>query len=228
MFPVLDLANLRLALVRIRAKGVVLYGFLLYTDLDTALVEYARLGFGELDGLAGTECIIFVIEAPSTEWIDFARRKNSPWLNIINELTPVPTRTPARPVELQGDRAASSLVADQEKLSRLLNFLAQNPELCVFELSPKNVVGARHLLDPQYQIPYNRLEALEVARFFGLKLDEIPCLILFEHLEASEVWALKLGEIETVQQAKDYFRKAFASSDFERILDHARTYPQIA
>jgi hypothetical protein len=228
MFPVVDLANLRVALVRVQSKEIVLYGFLLYTDVDTVLVEYVKLGFGELDVLAGPECVIFVVEAPTREWIEIARRKKSPWFEIVKGLKPVSSALPKGPAGVPAGGTESSASAKQEELLRLLTVLVQNPESCVFELSEGEVTDARHLLDPQYQLPYNRFEALEVARFFGVKLDEVPCLILFERLEASEVWALKLGEIQTVQQAKVYFRKAFASADFDRILVHARTYAQTA
>lgn len=228
MFPIVDLANLRVALVRVQSKEIVLYGFLLYTDLDTVLVEYVKLGFGELDVLAGPECVIFVVEAPSSEWIEVARRKKSPWFDIVKGVNPVSSAPPKGPAGVPAVSAGATPSAKQEAFSRLLTFLAQNPELFLLKLSDEEVADARHLLDPQYQLPYNRFEALEVARFFSVKLDEVPCLILFESLEASQVWALKLGEIQTVQQAKVYFRKAFASADFDRILVHARTYDQTA
>jgi hypothetical protein len=228
MFPIVDLANLRVALVRVQSKEIVLYGFLLYTDLDTVLVEYVKLGFDELDVLAGPECVIFVVEAPSSEWVEIARRKKSPWLGFVKELSPVSSALPKGPAGVPAVSTGSAPTAKQEAFSRLLTFLAQNPELCLVKVSDEEQTDARHLLDPQYQLPYNRFEALDVARFFGVKLDEVPCLILFESLEASRVWALKLGEIQTVQQAKVYFRKAFASADFDRILVHARTYDQTA
>src|SRR6266567_4836492 len=85
MFPVLDLASLRLSWIRIRSEHFVLYGFMLYSDLDTALVDYVRLAFSELDYLAGVECAIFVIEAPSLEWIETAHRKNHPWFRILGQ-----------------------------------------------------------------------------------------------------------------------------------------------
>lgn len=228
MLPVLDLANLRLALLKVRSKDVVLYGFLLYTDLDTVLVEYVKLAFGEVDGLAGSECVIFVIEAPPTEWIEIAHRKSNPWMGILRELKAPTHKIPAGPVGVQEPGAKPSAEARQDKLAGLVTVLIQNPELCAFELSTEEVAGARHLLDPKYQLPYNRTEALEVAKFFGVKLDEIPCLVLFEHLDASEIWKLKLGRIQSVKQATTFFRKAFASSDFERILTHARTYARTA
>src|SRR5258708_6468048 len=125
MFPVLDLADLRVALVKVQSKEIVLYGFLLYTDVDTVLVEYVKLGFGELDALAGPECVIFVIEAPSAGWIEIARRKKSPWFDIVNGLKPA---SPALPKSPGGVPAVEpSPPAKQEALSRLLTVLAQNP-----------------------------------------------------------------------------------------------------
>ena len=78
MFPIVDLANLRMALVRVQSKEIVLYGFLLYTDLDTVLVEYVKLSFGELDVLAGPECVIFVVEAPSSDLSVLPRQQRKP------------------------------------------------------------------------------------------------------------------------------------------------------
>jgi hypothetical protein len=226
MFAVPDLASLRLAWVRIRDEQFVLYGFLLYSDLDTTLLEYVRLAFSELDYLAGLDCAIFVIEEPSLSWIETARRKNHPWFRVFGRFV---SRGSASVQDSSQQRQFESVTRENpdenEKdalLARLISFLLRDPGSYAFQLSAGETVGARHLVSPNYQLPYDRSEIWEVARLFGIKSDEVPCLVLFHDLEAGKIWKLDLSEIKSVDQANKCFRKAFASERYRKILDDAR------
>jgi hypothetical protein len=113
-------------------------------------------------------------------------------------------------------------------LAQLVSTFLQHPELCVFKLTTGESVDLRHLLTPEIQLPYNRSEIRDVAKFFRIRFDEIPCLIFFRDLEAAEIWALSLAEIGSVHQAAIYFRRAFGSEKFRKILDDARHFSQSA
>ncbi len=226
MFPVLDLASLKLAWLKIQADNFVLYGFMLYSDSDEPLVAYVKRAFAEVEYLA-PECVIFVIEAPSDEWIQMARRKNHPWLRVglpSGGSDSAPHHSPSTQQSRTSGHVDLTDDISEALLARLLPILLHNLELCAFQVSPDSTVNARHLLEPDYRLPYNRGEIWEVARYFGIKPDEVPCLILFSHLESGDIWKLNLTEIESVHQAAIYFRRAFESEYFKRILSDARTF----
>jgi hypothetical protein len=204
-----------MAWVKLRSDKLVLYGFIFYSDADTAIVEYVNLSFTEVDHLAGPECLVFVIEAPSMQWIETAYRANYPFLQVLSDLKPISSQS-----------QNSDVSGGQGTITALLSIILQNPQLCVFHLKQGENVGVQHLLSPQYRIPYNRAEIWEVARFFNIKASEVPCLVLFQHLDAGEIWLLDLTHIESAHQAAIYFRKAFESKIFQEILRGARTFSQ--
>jgi len=212
VIPVLGLEQARIAWVEIRGEGYVIYGFILYTDSDTALVEYMQTGLLELDRISGPECAIFIVESPSAKWVEMAKKKNHPWWRLFGSSANPNTSTPE-------PAYAPSINRDH-----LLQALAQNKQFIVFQLEPGQVISQKHLLEPNYQSLYDRNEALEIAEFFGIAPSQVPCLIFFKDLDNDEedITVADLTDIRTQWQMKRYFRRFFSSSEFKQILKNAR------
>jgi hypothetical protein len=212
VIPVLGLEQARIAWVQIRGEGYVIYGFILYTDSDSALVEYMQTGLLELDRISGPECAIFIIESPSAKWVEMAKKKNHPWWRLFGSTASL-SNSPAEVAQ-----------ASLPNRDHLLQALAQNKPFIVFQVEPGEVVSQKHLLEPNYQSLYDRNEALEIAEFFGIVPSQVPCLIFFKDFDNDEedITVADLTDIRTQWQMKRYFRRFFSSSEFKQILKNAR------
>ena len=212
MIPVFGLEQARIAWVEIRGEGYVIYGFILYTDVDTPLVEYMQAGLLDLDRISGPECAIFVVESPSARWVEMARKTNHTWWRLFgpSKNTGIPATEPAQ--------------ASLNDTSSLLQALAQNKQFIVFQLDPGQVVTQKHLLEPSYQSLYDRNEVWEVAEYFGIAANQVPCLIFFKDFDNDEedITVADLTDIRTQWQLNRYFRRFFGSPEFKHILNKAR------
>ncbi len=209
MVPIFNLDQVRVAWIEIRGEGFILYGFMLYSDLDTPLVEYMRRGLSELDYLSGSECAIFVIESPSEKFIQHARRLQHPWWRLFGDQLP--------PVARAGDgRAGQS--------SGIAHILLENQNEVLVEVGDTRPVPLRHLVEPDYSVLYDREEVWAAVQHFGLSPDEIPCIVFFRDLDRGDLTVVDLRDIKTINQATHSFRKFFSGTDFKRILKEARTH----
>jgi hypothetical protein len=209
MIPIFSLDQVRVAWIEIRGEGFVLYGFMMYSDLDTPLVEYMRRGLSELDYISGSECAIFVIESPSEKFIEHAKRAQHPWWRLFGEdVAPVAAAADGRRVPASG----------------ITQLLLENQNVVLMEVGDARPVSLRHLLEPDYSILYDREEVWRAVKHFGLKPDEIPCIVFFRDLDQGDLTVVDLRDIKTLSQATHTFRKFFSGGDFKRILNEARTY----
>jgi hypothetical protein len=213
MIPVLDLDQVRVAWIEIRSAGFVLYGFMLYSDQDTALVEFMhqQSGLAEMDQLSGPECAIFVIESPSRRWIEFAKHHNHPWWRLFGRHTNQLT---------ENDPVAEDRITN--RLAQTVRTLVRNQNAVVISVGDDQTVSLRHLLEPDYSSLYDRTEIWSVVRHFGLKPQEIPCILFFKDLDDGDIDVVYLRDIRSPRQATLSFRDFFGGIDFERILDEAR------
>ena len=209
MIPIFNLDQVRVAWVEIRGAGFVLYGFMLYSDLDTPLVEYMRAGLAELDHLSGSECAIFVIESPSRKWMEYTKRSGHPWWKLFGK------NMPRDGLDGTGTYRPLSPEAIFERIVEHRNSV-------LVKVDDGDPVPLRHLLDPEYDVLYDRNEVWQVARHFSLSPDEVPCIVFFENLDQDTVTVVDLKEIRTVRQATQSFRRFFSSPDFNRLLSEAR------
>lgn len=210
MIPVFNLDQVRVAWVEIRGEGFVLYGFMLYSDLDTPLVEYMRAGLAELDHLSGSECAIFVIESPSRKWMEYTKRSGHPWWKLFGR-------------SMTGDGLEGAGPPNQGQQERIVDGLVRNSRSVLVKVDDGDPVPLRHLLDPEYDVLYDRNEVWQVARHFSLRPEEVPCIVFFEDLDQETVTVVDLKEIRTVRQATQTFRSFFSSPDFNRLLSEARS-----
>jgi hypothetical protein len=209
MFPIFNLDQVRVAWIEIRGEGFILYGFMLYSDLDTPLVEYMRRGLSELDYLSGSECAIFVIESPSQKFIQHAKRVQHPWWRLFGDSLPSAARA--------GD-------GQPEERSDIARLLLENQNAVLIEVGDTRPVTLRHLVEPDYSVLYDREEVWAAVQHFGLNPDEIPCIVFFRDLDRGDLTVVDLRDIRTVNQATHSFRKFFSGADFKRILSEARVH----
>jgi hypothetical protein len=212
MIPVIDLNQVNVAWIEIRGQGFVLYGFMLYSDQDTALVEFMhrQSGLAELDALSGPECAIFVIESPSRKWVEYARRHNHPWWQLF------------------GSRAAQRSTHEEERhrptgrVAEAVETLLQHQGSVLVAVDEHEPVTLRHLLQPDYGSLYDRTEIWEVVRHFGLTPQDIPCLVFFQDIDQGDIQVVSLRAIRSTRQATLTFRDFFAGPDFGRLIKEAR------
>lgn len=212
MIPVIDLNQVHVAWIEIRGQGFVLYGFMLYSDQDIALVEFMQRqsGLAELDELSGPECAIFVIESPSRKWVEYARRHNHPWWHLFG------SRAGQRSGQEDQRKRPSPRIA--EAVETLLQYQGR----VLVAVGEDEPVTLRHLLQPDYGSLYDRREIWEVVRHFGLTPQDIPCLVFFRDLDQGDIEVVTLREIRTTRQATLAFREFFAGPDFGRLIREAR------
>jgi hypothetical protein len=209
MIPIFNLNQVRVAWIEIRGQGFILYGFMLYSDLDTPLVEYMRRGLSELDYLSGSECAIFVIESPSEKFIQHAKRVQHPWWRLFGGSL--------APLVREGDGRL-------ERGSDVPRILLENQNAVLIEVGDNRPVPLRHLVEPDYSVLYDREEVWAAVQHFGLSPDEIPCIIFFQDLDKGDLTVVDLRDIRTLNQATHSFRKFFAGGDFKKILKEARIH----
>lgn len=207
MIPVVDLNQVHVAWIEIRGEGFVLYGFMLYSDEDAAIVEFMeRSGLAELDELSGPECAIFVIESPSQRWVEYARRHNHPWWRLFGDRTHSTTRQPS------------------QRIAAAADLLLQYRSNVLIAISDDERVSLRHFVEPNYGALYDRREIWEVVRHFGLTPQEVPCLVFFRDLDDGDIDVVCLRDVRTPRQATLAFRDYFGGHDFQRLITEARRY----
>jgi hypothetical protein len=212
MIPVFDLNQVHVAWIEIRGQGFVLFGFMLYSDQDTPLVEFMQRqsGLAELDGLSGAECAIFVIESPSRKWVEYARRHDHPWWKLFGN----------RAVEFK----TATLHRPSRRVEAAVETLFQNRSNILVAIGDDESVTLRHLLEPDYGSLYDRTEIWEVVRHFGLTPQEVPCIVFFKDIDQGDFEVFCLRDIRTPRQATTTFRNFFGGPEFDRILREAKRY----
>jgi hypothetical protein len=214
MIPIFDLNQVHVSWIEIRGEGFVLYGFMLYSDQDTPLVDFMhrQSGLAELDSLSGPECAIFVVESPSRRWVEYARRHDHPWWRLFGSRT-----SQFSAPEDQRNRPA-------DRVAEAVEALVQHQNSVLVAVGDDQHVTLRHLLEPDYGSLYDRNEIWDVVRHFGLMPQEIPCLVFFKDLDQGDIDVVCLRDIRTTRQATLSFRDFFGGPDFGRILGEARRY----
>ena len=177
-----------------------LYGFMLYSDQDTALVEFMhhQSGLAEVDQLSDPECDIFVIESPSRRWIEYAKHHDHPWWRLfgrhINQF-------------MKDDPVTEDRITN--RLAQTVQTLVNHRNSVVISVGDDQTVSLRHLLEPDYSSLYDRTEIWNVVRHFGLKPQEIPCILFFKDLDEGHIDVFYLRDIRSARQATLSFRDFF-------------------
>lgn len=212
MIPVPGLDQVRIAWIQIQAYGFILYGFMLYSDMDTPLVQYMQSGILELDSLSGSECAIFVIESPSTKWIEVTRRKDHPWWKLFG----------GKVKEDVSELQSQSQLAGADNI--LLQSLVKNQQAIIVRVGEGQLATLEHLLEPKYHLLYDRNEVWAVAKHFGIKPEDVPCVVFFNDLDTGEITVVDLTDLRSERQATRFFRRFFSSKEFKGLLKEARTH----
>ena len=209
MIPVPGLEHIRIAWIRLEKEGFVLFGFLLYTSSDRAIVDYIKEGIFELDILSGDECAIFVIESPSKEWIEYTKYSNHSWWRLFGK-------------ELMERTYDQKIESNKQKMSLLEKNIIENNHNCTIVIGDDNHIALWQLISPEINLLFNRAEAINVAKHFNLECSDIPCLIFFNDLDSHVIWNSPIGQLDTQNELKIFFRKFFDSNDFTSLLINRR------
>lgn len=214
MIPVFDLNQVHVAWFQIKRAGFVLYGFMVYSDQDSPLVEFMQKqsGLAELDQLSGDECAIFVIESPSRKWIEYAKRHNHAWWQLFgNRMNHGAYR---RDIELSSPQVADAVATLVRNRDSVLVSVGGDEE-------PRTL---KQLLEPNYDALYDRNEVWAVVRHFGLSPQEVPCIVFFKDIDEGDFDVICLRDITSPRQATLSFRDFFGGPDFRRLMKEARKH----
>lgn len=205
MMPFPGLSEVRIQWVAIQQGNYRLYGFLIYTGSDTALVEFLKEGILDLDVLSGEECAIFLIEPPSKKWINYVRKSNHHWSRFFSDIVnPTPGHLDSRrPKETAGSPGKVTI---------------QDITNSVVILGDGNQVLMNQLLEPDYDVLFDRSEAYKVAEHFQIPKREIPCLVFFKNIDDHLIWMKQLDDYDTPKALKVFFRDFFDSLAFQSLL----------
>jgi hypothetical protein len=200
MIPVPGFEDLRVRWIKIRGLGFVLYGFLLYSNADRQVIEFMEFGLPLLDMWSGPETAIFVIESPNKDWLRYvADQPDHPWHLFESASMPAELATVDENTSLliqESDNLVLVTKADQMPLSSLLK--------------------------PNYAVPYGPLEVERVRKYFGLELDQYPCVIFFEDLYGRSFFHNPMPRFPDVQDVRYWFQCLFVSPAFKDLLEKVR------
>jgi hypothetical protein len=214
MIPVFDLNQVHVAWFQIKGAGFVLYGFMVYSDQDSPLVEFMQKqsGLAELDQLSGDECAIFVIESPSRRWIEYAKRHDHAWWRLFGN-------------HLNQDSNPRHMGLTSPGVAEAVESLVRNRDSVLVVVGggdePRTL---RQILEPNYDALYDRNEVWAVVRHFGISPQEVPCIVFFKDIDEGEFDVVCLRDITSPRQATLTFRDFFAGSDFRRLIKEARRH----
>jgi hypothetical protein len=200
MIPVPGFEDLQIRWIEFRGRGLVLYGFILYSNADRKIIEFMEVGLPLLDKWSGPDTAIFVIEPPNTNWLRYiANQPDHPW--HLFEASAAPTELTIT------DEQTSLLIQEADKI------------LLVAEAEH---IPLRSVLEPSYVIPYDRLEVERVRQFFGLAANEYPCVIFFEDLYDHDFFYNAMPRFPDVQDVRRWFQCLFEATAFKRLVEHVR------
>lgn len=198
MMPIPGYDAVRCAWLRIESEGFVLHGFLLFTLGDEPFPEYLNgRGLADLDGWSGKECAVFVMRAPSQEWIDYTSSTNHSWWRVFGNADP----------------------ATQKQMRKDLSKF----EKVRFEFQGEQRTLTSILAPPVNEFIY-RTEVERVLERFGCKSTEHPSLLLFRSLRDQSYWHVGLRDMVDVSpgQLRRGLREWFEGPEFRQIVNEAR------
>ncbi|SEP06070.1 hypothetical protein [Mucilaginibacter sp. OK283] len=208
MMPFPGLNDVRVQWLAIQRGNYKIYGFLIYTGSDYAIVEFLKEGIIDLDVLSGEECAIFLIEPPSKRWIDYVNKHNHPWKQYLDQLIVLQSTTLA--TEDDNDAEERGSVPDNVQMRNIFN--------SVVIVGNGNEVNVEQLMTPNYEALFDRSEAYEVADHFRIPRSQLPCLVFFKSLDDRNVWPLSLRIYRQPWELTDFFRDFFESPAFKALL----------
>lgn len=199
MIPVPGLDSVRCAWVEIRQEGFILHGFLLYRSTDHYFPEYLDGdGLDDLNIWTGDECAVFVVQSPSSQWIDYTRETNHPWWKLF------------------GRYAADS----SSTFSELARNVGNTAVLAVGE----ETLTLRDVFAPCLNQFQHSSEIARILHRFGLEPTEHPCLVLFRDLRSRDVWFVDLRDLRGLSELDlgKSLQSWFGGRHFARIMEEAR------
>lgn len=211
MIPVPSLDHVRVKWILLEGEGYILFGFLLYTSADRVLVDYMTDGIIELDYLSGESCAVFVIESPSSNWVDYTEDKDHSWWRLYG-------RELLKEERNRGQKSSKR----SKSLLEIRRTFIDNIQDSIIVIGDENQMTLRDLVNPSPKLLFNREEALNVAKHFGVDMFEIPCMIFFEHFDSRIIHKLLLGNLQSQQEVKEHFREFFGGAEFVALLDGQR------
>jgi len=197
MLPVPGIENVECAWVNIKSQGFTLHGFLTFLQSDHYFPEYLEgEGLGDLDIWSGHECAIFVVQSPSTAWIEYAETSDHPWWKIFGS-------------HLYEDSHFVKLISDHSNAQ----VLAINGSILTF----------RDVFAPRLNQFQHNDEIAKILRRFGLKPTDHPSLILFKDFNDRSGWYIDLKDLVAIreQDLRASLQKWFSGPEFERLLKEA-------
>lgn len=157
LVPTLEQAKIKW--LCLQANNVTLFGFLLYTNCDRVIIDYMTDGICELDYLSGKRCLIFINESPSKQWIEYAKLNSHLWWRTFGQTI-----------------AEKSLASPENSKARKISLLTQNlvekNENCNIFIGDDNKASIGQIITPDNNIPFDRTEALRMARHFRVQLTD--------------------------------------------------------
>lgn len=207
MYIVPGISDVKIACITLKTKGIELFGFLLYTDSDRVLVDYIQDGIFELDRITGDKCAVFVIEPPSKRWFSYVKQKQHTWWKMYGDKYS------------ERNSLRQKLSESVKNLMNTFNRITINDNSnCQIVVGVNNTISLDHIVQSDYNTVFDRQEALNIAKHFGLEYRSLPCLVFFDSLDSKEIVIKELGEHTDRETLKTYFRIFFDSTEFQHLI----------
>lgn len=195
MIPVSKLEDVKVYWLNVRRQGMVLHGYLLYSGSDHQFPRYmSNDGIGDIDSWSGTECGIFVFQAPPEGWAAHATRSQHVWADLVRK---------SFRAEIAEKVASTSEV--QISIGGRTSTLKDLYASC----------SDRYL---------NQTLIQTVLRQFSLPPTSHPCLILFKDLYGKDFWHVRLDDLlgKSSADLRKALKTWFGSKAFNDLIKEAR------
>jgi hypothetical protein len=227
MFPIPNLNAVYCAWIEIKSGGLTLYGFLLFIGSDHSFPEYLQdEGLADFEGWTGGRCEIFILQSPSSKWVDYARKSEHVWwkifcareqrkrvLNIERHLLHFPSRHGMSP----------NVHTDYEShKDTLLSQFHVNAGKALLEIDGKKY-SVTEVFSPCLNQFQHTMEIQKVLYRFNLKPTDHPCLIFFKDLQDTRAWFVGLGDLLNLPKVelRAALKEWFAGPEFRELMKEA-------
>jgi hypothetical protein len=192
VIPVSSLDSVRVQWLKIKQRGFVLHGFLLYTSADYHLPEYiSGDGLTDLEQWTGDRCGIFLLHNPPPDWVAYARESDHIWWRAYGEAA-------------MKDGLLEDPLADVQFL----------------DLGDHSRVSPRQLMSVAENKGLAKRQVAAVLNFFELQSTDHPCIVLFRDLHDHDFWFVGLSDLLglPVAQLRQALKSWFGGTEFRQLL----------
>jgi hypothetical protein len=249
MIPIPDLKTLNYIWPDLKTKRFPLHGLLLFAHADHYFPEYLDAsGISDLEAWTSPNCVVLLLRAPSSHWIDYAKRNENIWWQLFGSTSTILSASAADSAEAKVPREVSAArrvvvsfptknkkkfaeFADplNEKEGERPSIAAAHGDLEAVKNEPVLVIdGVAHTIADIFspcKDQYLQMHELQTFLYrFNRPPTNHPCIIFFKDYLDSGGWFIDLGDLLNLPKKKlrESLKEWFSSPPFLDLVTEAK------